>query len=225
MVDLPAGLGHVDCRTRDRPNVYLVADDGWTLVDGGWAGDEETVRGSLAAEGIGPVDVDRVLLTHYDVDHVGTLARLRPELDCPVHIHEADAPYVAGDAVPPWTARPPFGVLHRLLYTRLELPDLPVRHVADGAEIGGFRAVHTPGHTPGHTVYVHDGLDAAFLGDLAVGWGDSLRAADRFTSYDRSAALASIERLLDRAAPFEYACPGHGPPLADGSAHLEAAIR
>jgi glyoxylase-like metal-dependent hydrolase (beta-lactamase superfamily II) len=41
-----------------------------TLVDAGWPGDEATVRAGLDAAGVAPADVDRVLLTHYDADHV-----------------------------------------------------------------------------------------------------------------------------------------------------------
>ena len=49
-----------------------------------------------------------------------------------------------------------------------------MRRVADGASVGGFDAVYAPGHTPGHTVYMHEGLDAAFLGDLVAERGGSL---------------------------------------------------
>jgi glyoxylase-like metal-dependent hydrolase (beta-lactamase superfamily II) len=232
VTDLPDGLRHVDCRTRDRPNAYLVDagactlvdDDSVTLVDAGWPGDEETVRAAFDAAGLVPSDVDRVLLTHYDVDHVGTLARLTPELDAPVYVHAADAPFVAGDRLPPWTGRTVFGPIHRLLYRRLTLPDRPVRTVADGEDVGGFRAFHTPGHTPGHAVYVHEGLDAAFLGDLAVGVGSDLRPADRFSSYDAGENRESIRALLERVDDFEYACPGHGPPLDDGRARLAGAV-
>jgi len=133
VTDLPDGLRHVDCRTRDRPNAYLVDagactlvdDDAVTLVDAGWPGDEETVRAAFDAAGLVPSDVDRVLLTHYDVDHVGTLARLKPELDAPVYVHDADAPFVAGDRLPPWTGRTVFGPIHRLLYRRLTLRTAP----------------------------------------------------------------------------------------------------
>jgi glyoxylase-like metal-dependent hydrolase (beta-lactamase superfamily II) len=224
MTALPARITHVDCRTRDKPNVFLVDDGEWTLVDAGWPGDEETVREGLAAAGIGPADVDRVLLTHYDADHVGTLARLTPDLDAPIYLHEADAPFVAGDRKPPWTARSILGPIHRLIYRRLDLPDLPIEVVADGDEVGGFRVIHTPGHTPGHVVYVHDGLDAAFLGDLAFGLGDGLRPAGRFTSHDAAEALDSIRALLDRTEGFEYACPGHGPPLEDGYQKLARTV-
>jgi hypothetical protein len=63
---------------------------------------------------------------------------------------------------------------------------------------------------------VHEGLGAAFLGDLASGLGDSLRPTGRVTSYDAAEVRTSIEELLDRTHGFEYARPGHGPPLDDG---------
>jgi glyoxylase-like metal-dependent hydrolase (beta-lactamase superfamily II) len=221
---LPAGVTHVDCSTRDMPNVYVVDDGETTLVDAGWPGDESTVRDGLRNAGVEPGDVDRVLLTHYDADHVGTLARLTPELDAPVYVHELEALYVAGDRLPPWTARNGLEALHRLYYRRLDLPDLPVRAITDGGELVGFRAYHTPGHTPGHVAYVHEELSVAFLGDLVYGLGDDLRPTGRFTSYDAAQVEDSVRSLCRRAPEFEWACPGHGPPLANGSVRLAAAV-
>lgn len=221
---LASGLWHVDCRTLDRPNVYVVEFGGdRTLVDAGWPADAATVREGLAAAGVDPETIDRVLVTHYDADHVGGLSRLTPALDAPVFVHWADRPYVAGDRLPPWTGRP-VEPLHRLYYRRLSLPDLTVEPVRDGDRIGGFRACHTPGHTPGHTVFVHEGVDAAFLGDLTHATGDSLRPSGRLTSYDRAAVAESIETLLSRGVEFEHACPGHGPPLTDGRKQLAAVV-
>jgi glyoxylase-like metal-dependent hydrolase (beta-lactamase superfamily II) len=221
---LAAGLWHVDCSTLDRSNVFVVDDGDVTLVDAGWPGDEGTVRTGLADAGFGPSDVDRVLLTHYDADHVGTLARLTPGLDAPVFVHREDAPYVAGERLPPWTARNGVEALHRLFYRRMSLPDLPIRRVEGGDEIGGFRAHHTPGHTPGHVAYVHEELRAAFLGDLAYAVGDRLRPSGRFTSYDARQAGASIRTLADRVPELRYLCPGHGPPVEGGADRLRRAV-
>lgn len=226
MTDTSGGrVWRIDCRTRDRPNVYVVDDGDVTLVDAGWPGDEATVRAGLDRIGIGPSDIDRVLLTHYDADHVGTLAGLTPDLDAPVFVGREDAPYVAGERLPPWTARNGVEAIHRLLYRRLDLPELPVRPVDDGAEIGGFRAYHTPGHTPGHLVYVHRDLGAAFLGDLVYTVGERVQPSGRFTSYDAGQVRESIGTLLDRMPDFEYLCPGHGPTLDDGYRRLAAVVR
>lgn len=224
MPRLSEGLWHVDCQTRDRPNVYVVDDADCTLVDAGWPSDEETIRDGLSEAGIELTDVDRVLLTHYDADHVGTLARLTPALDAPIFVHHDDAPYVSGDRLPPLTARNGLETLQHLYYRLLTLPDLPIRRIGDGDEIGGFRAYHTPGHTPGHVVYLHESLDAAFLGDLAFEIGGQLRPSGRITSYDSERAEESIRTLLDKTRRFEYACPGHGRPLEDGYGHLSRVV-
>jgi len=222
---LRRGLWHIDCRTRDRPNVYVVAHEGeCTLVDAGWPGDEASVRDGLADIGYGLDEIDRVLVTHYDADHVGTLARLTPLLDAPVYVHPAERSYVRGERLPPWTNRIGLEALHRLYYRLLTLPDLPVEPVENADSIGGFRAYHTPGHTPGHTVYVHEAVGAAFLGDLVFATGGRLRPTGRVTSHDQSRVPESIERLLDRATGFEYACPGHGQPLQNGTEKLAAVV-
>ncbi len=222
-VQLPDDIWHVDCRTRDKPNVFIVDDDAITLVDAGWPGDEATVREGIHDANLELADIDRVLLTHYDADHIGTLSRLTPELDAPVYIHQLEAPYVAGDRLPPWTARHGFEALHRLYYQRLTLPDLPVRPIEDGESIGGFRAYHTPGHTPGHVVYLHEALSAAFLGDLVYGLGSRLRPTGRITSYDAGQVTESIESFCERTN-FRYACPGHGPLLEDGHELLSSIV-
>lgn len=218
------GVWCIDCRTLDMPNVYVVDDGDCTLVDAGWPGDEETVRTGLHDAGFSLEDVDRVLLTHYDADHVGTLARLTPDLDAPVYVHEAERAYVAGERLPPWFARNGLEILHRLYYRRLTLPDLPVEPVRDGDVIGGFRAHHTPGHTPGHTVYTHEGHDAVFLGDLAYAIDDHLSASGRVTSYDVEQVEASTRTLLDRLTDVTHACPGHGPPLGGGYQRLSELV-
>jgi len=73
------------------------------------------------------------------------------------------------------------------------MTDLPdgLHHVANGERVGGFTAVHTPGHV----AYVHEELDAAFLGDLAVGWGEGLKPVGRVTSYDAGRARASARAV------------------------------
>jgi len=206
------GLWCFDCRTFDQPNAFLVDGDGLTLVDAGWPGDHETVREGVRDAGFELGDVDRVLLTHYDADHVGGLARL-PEIDAPVYVHEDDAGFVRGDETPPWTARNGIEALHRLYYRRLDRSALDVRELRDGDEIAGFRAVHTPGHTPGHLAYVHDDCGAVFLGDLAYALGDRLKASGRFASYAVGRVPDSVRSLLGPASGLDYACPGHGPVL------------
>jgi len=199
---------------------YLVADpadDSLSLVDAGLFVNDPTLAEELAAVGYGVGDVDRVLLTHYDLDHVGGLRALPP--DVPVYLGAADAALARGEASPPLFHHK--GLFHRAARRLWPFPDVDLRTVEDGDEIGGFVAYHTPGHNPGHTVYVHADLGVAFLGDLVWGEDGGLTTPIRFDSYDLAELAESVKRLADRAPPFEVAAMGHGEPLvAGGSAAL-----
>lgn len=196
-------------------NAYLVEDDAVTLVDAGLPLNARRIRRELADTGFDPADIDRVLITHYDLDHVGGLARLAPELDAPVYMGEADIALMDGTARPP--RNHPKGIFHRGLRVVHRLPStLEVIPVADGDRIGGFTVHHTPGHNPGHAAYVHEGRDVGLLGDLVWENGGQFTTPIWLDSYDMGVLAASVRRLAAEASPFEVACMGHGSPLRSG---------
>jgi glyoxylase-like metal-dependent hydrolase (beta-lactamase superfamily II) len=194
-------------------NAYLVVDDEVTLVDTGLPVNSPGLLAELTAAGDGyaPADLDRVLLTHYDLDHTGGLRRLvREGFGGPVHVGGADARLASGEVDPP-NAHPK-GLFHRLVRPFFRIPG-DVRPVEDGDRVGGFTAFHTPGHNPGHTAWVHERVGAAFLGDLVWVEGGLPTPPFWFDSYDMYQLRESIRSFADRAPPFEVACPGHGRPI------------
>ncbi len=193
-------------------NAYLVDDGETTLIDAGTPTATADIRAALADAGYGERDLDRVLLTHFDVDHVGTLADLA--FDGPIHAAEPDASHLDGSRTPPLSNRK--GAFQRVASLFLTRPSGPVRRIEDGESIGGFDAHHAPGHTPGHTVYVHEALGAAFLGDLVAERGGSLTTPPWPLTRDPSENAASIRALADAGPPFAVAAMGHGEPLATG---------
>lgn len=222
--ELVDGLWHINCQSRDKPNSYLVIDTNVTLVDAGWPTHADTIRHGVQEAGYEIADIDRVLVTHYDADHVGSLGHLTPELQAPIYIHHSEVPYLTGEALPPWTGRMGIEIFHRLYYRRLTLPDLPIKPVTDLDNIDLFQVHHTPGHTPGHVTYFHSSFRAAFIGDLAWMKRGSLRPSDRITSYDRSKVFESIARLVERLPRIRYLCPGHGRPVRDGTTRLASLL-
>jgi glyoxylase-like metal-dependent hydrolase (beta-lactamase superfamily II) len=185
-----------------------------TLVDTGLFWNLNSLRGELADAGYAATDIDRVLLTHYDLDHTGGLGSIAAELAGPVYIGEADGRLLAGEDRP--NAFHHKGLFHRVVRRLFPLPDTAeVRHVRDGDEIGRFTAYHTPGHNPGHTVYVHDS-GVAFLGDLVWEEEGELTPPFWLDSYDMRDVRESIRRFADSAPAFEVACMGHGTPLTTG---------
>lgn len=191
-------------------NAYLVddGDHGLTLVDAGTPWDSSRIRDHLRAVGHSVEDVERVLVTHFDLDHVGTLSSL--DCDPTVYIADPDADYLSGDRSPPLSNHK--GVFQRLGQEYLTLPDLDVERVVDGDRIGGFTAVHTPGHTPGHTTFLHEEYGVAFVGDLVRGRNGELQRSPPIRSYDPDEADASIRSLIGRLPPVEIVAMGHGEP-------------
>lgn len=222
---LAPGVYHLDL---GMVNAYLVDDrdtgvddPGVTLVDTGTPWKVGTLESELEAAGYAVDDVDRVLLTHYDLDHVGGLVPLG--IDSPVYAMDPDASFLDGFEKPP--IRNHKGLTQRALGVFLQRPERPVTRLSDGESIGGFVAHHTPGHTPGHTVFVHEALSAAFLGDMVFG-GDSddtgtgadggLDASPWYVCYDTKENAESIRSFADSGVRFDVAAMGHGDPLKSG---------
>ena len=88
----------------------------------------------------------------------------------------------------------------------------------EGAHVGPFEALATPGHAPDHFALVADG--ACFTGDAVLGEGSV------FISPYRGALagyLIGLTRLRLRD-DLDVLCPGHGPPVWDPPAKLEQYI-
>jgi glyoxylase-like metal-dependent hydrolase (beta-lactamase superfamily II) len=216
-------------------NSYLAVDgDDLVLVDAGTPRSAAAIAEGIHEAGYEVGDVARVLVTHFDLDHVGALPKLG--LDAPVYVGRADAEVLAGQTAPDWRSRK--GLLQRAVAPFVSVPGLPIRPVEDGDRIGSFTAYHTPGHSPGHVASVagaDEESDAAagrtpsvgFLGDLVVESDGRLEPSPWVLSYDTDEVTRSIRRLADAAPDFEVAAMGHGTPIVrDGSERLrELAMR
>ena len=200
-------------------NAYLVEDDdALTLVDAGNPWDAGAFDRALASLDYGVSDVDRILLTHYDLDHVGTLGRLN--FGATVYVGEADAAYVTGEEKPPW--RNHKGAFQRLVSPALKSVDA-VETVSDGDTVGSFTVHATPGHTPGHVAYVSEFRSAAFVGDLVMESDGDLSPSPYVMSYDTTDVRVSIRTLVERGLEYEVLAMGHGVPFAEkGSERLAA---
>ncbi len=89
--------------------------------------------------------------------------------------------------------------------------------LADGEVFGPLTAVATPGHAPDHLAFVAGRI--CFTGDAVLGEGSVFVARDpgALRGY-----LAGLQRL--RAMDLAVLCPGHGPPVTDPTAKLDAYV-
>ncbi|MFC7175847.1 MBL fold metallo-hydrolase [Halosegnis marinus] len=219
VTQLRDGVWRIECRG---VNAYL-ADDrdhdegALTLVDTGTPMDAARIRDGVRDAGFSLDDVGRVLITHFDVDHVGGLAEL--DLDAEVYMGAGDTGFFVGDEKPPAGNRK--GAFQRLAGLFVAAPDVEVTRVADGDTVGSFTVFHTPGHTPGHVAYVSEALSVAFVGDLVTESGGRLAPSPWYLSYDTDRVRDSIHYLADAEPAVEVIAMGHGVPfLRDGAVRL-----
>jgi glyoxylase-like metal-dependent hydrolase (beta-lactamase superfamily II) len=204
-------------------NSYLDEDAGAiTVIDAGLRGHWKDLLRELEAMGRSPVDIQALLLTHGDVDHLGFAERLRHEHGVPVFVGEADAAEARGEAPKPAAERNRMRLVPMtkfLVYglTHGGLRSTPIKEVTriDGAttlDVPGAPAViPLPGHTPGSVAYHMPSVDAIFMGDAmttrSVTTGIVGPALAPFT-VDPVMALASLAALDGLSA--NWVLPGHG---------------
>jgi glyoxylase-like metal-dependent hydrolase (beta-lactamase superfamily II) len=87
--------------------------------------------------------------------------------------------------------------------------------LSEGARVGPFTALATPGHAADHYAVIAEG--ACFTGDAVLGSGSVF-----ISPYPGAMAsyLLALTRLRLRE-DFNVLCPGHGPPVWDAQSKLE----
>lgn len=195
-------------------NAYLVDDGGTlTLVDAGPPWQSGAVLDGVVEAGYALDDLDRVLLTHYDVDHVGGLSRLAG-LGVEAFAGRPDAGLVSGSASPDvgtWK-----GLFHAVTGATVSDSPVPVHPLDDGDRVGSFTVYATPGHTRGHVAYVSEALETAVLGDMVRESGGRLVVPPWYLNDGTDAARESVVTFAERCPPFEVAAVGHGVPFERG---------
>ncbi len=206
-------------------NAYVVDADVLTLVDTGTPGASGALLAALRDVGRDPSDVGRILLTHRHADHAGNAAELARVTGATVHVAPLEAPFVRDGVEQPRPA-PATPLGHALVpYVKVALPwalpPTPVEEsLVDGAAVGPFRVVATPGHTSGHVSLLWEERGLLFAGDAAA---NLTRVGPHPAADDPAAARDTFRRLAERS--FESACFGHGFPLRSGAAAAFRAAR
>jgi len=149
-------------------------DAGAVLVDPGPGSCIDTLRSSLAAQGIGVRDIESVLITHIHLDHAGAtglLVRDNPRIR--VFVHEKGAPHVVDPSKLINSANQLWGVegVARLWGQVIPVPESNLQVLGERAQItaGGrpFDVRYTPGHASHHVSYFDDRSGLVWAGDTA----------------------------------------------------------
>ncbi|TKI58842.1 MBL fold metallo-hydrolase [Brevibacillus antibioticus] len=182
---------HLDFHGNIIHPVLLWDRDMAVLIDTGFPGQMDDLRMEMEAVGVPLYKLKAVILTHQDVDHIGSLPEILQECGDQVNVyaHELDKPYIQGE-IPllkdGHLENPPKG---RVDYT-----------VSDGQELpfcGGIRVIHTPGHTPGHISLYLKQSKTLVAGDSMYSVNGILGGIHAPSTPDMNTARLSLKKYVD----------------------------
>jgi len=188
---------------------YLLDADEPAIVETGPATSFEPVVAGLERLGIGRTDLAHVVVTHIHLDHAGGVWRIAERFpNATVWVHERGARHLADPTRLLASVTSIYGAeTMASLFGPVEpVAAQRIRAVAEGDRIplGGryLEAMYTPGHAKHHVALVDSSTGAVFTGDaLGIHPPDArvLRPATPPPDYDLELAVASIERIRERA--------------------------
>jgi len=171
------------------------------LIDTGMPGQFAALREAVEKEGVVFDRLNRIILTHQDIDHIGGLTAILRASDHKIDVlaHKDDQPYIEGKK--PLIKMTP----ERMAQLLQAVPesDRKMTHKVDQTLVdgdvlpfaGGIMVIATPGHTPGHISLYHQPSKTLIAGDAMIVADGQLSGPNPAVTPDMDTALASLRKL------------------------------
>ncbi len=198
-------------------------ESGYVLIDTGMPGSRDSIIGLIVQAGLEPDKLRGIILTHQDIDHIGSLpfwlSAAKPAgLD--VYAHEGDRNAIDGNE-PLLKVSPErmAGLIEAMPESMRETfrsffsgDNANVTHTVEDGETlpfgGGLKVIHTPGHTPGHISLYHEASRTLIAGDAMVMNGSELSGPNPPFTPNLQQAHESLRKFA--AYPIDNVICYHG---------------
>lgn len=180
------------------------------LVDAGFPGQLPQIREAIEKAGVTFDKLGMVIVTHHDIDHIGSLTSILKELPSSVKVisHGEEKPYIDGEKRPLKVVGleenlDSLPVSMKEMYEKLKaaFANCKVnvdRTLIDGEELpycGGIIVIYTPGHTLGHICLYLKQSKILIAGDmLRVEEGKLMKVAPS-TNFNTDLSIKSLKKL------------------------------
>ena len=181
------------------------------LIDTGYPGQLPQIREAIEKVGVSFGKLNMVILTHQDIDHVGSLSSILKELPDSVEVlaHKEEKSYIQGDKIPVKVAQLEAHLNSlpkemKAIYVKMKVfydnnKSNVDRTINDGEELpycGGITVIYTPGHTPGHICLYLKQCKTLIAGDALQVDGGILIKAPQSTNLDINLSMESLKKLM-----------------------------
>jgi glyoxylase-like metal-dependent hydrolase (beta-lactamase superfamily II) len=196
-------------------NAYLIVEaDGLTLIDAGMSRRGGGIRRYIRRLGHRPEQLNRILVTHADIDHAGAVSTLKALSGARVYASAAEAQALrAGRSSRPLQLNKVASLAFESFEAAFGYGEIEVDEIVEDGDrlpiLGGLRVVETPGHTPSHLAFYAQQAGVLFAGDAVRARQDELLLNRHpINTWDAQAVLASTRKLA--ALRPHIVCAGHG---------------
>lgn len=183
------------------------------LIDCGYPGFLLRLEAAAARSGVRLDAITKLLLTHHDMDHMGSAAALKrkyPRME--IMAYEPEIPYITGSrkalrieqaeaSLSQIPAEEKIAVKQFIGFLKTIEPVQVTRPLLEGELLpwcGGIEVVPTPGHTAGHISFYLPASQTLIAGDaVAITDDGKLGLANPQYAEDLEEAVKSIDRLLN----------------------------
>ncbi len=197
-------------------NPFLLIDrDGLTLIDTDIPGSAPRILRYIKQLGYALRDLNRILLTHADYDHAGSVAALKKATGARVYASLFEARAVAEGKFPRSLktnnilVKPIFALVERLGRIHPAHVDETLTEGQVLPVLNGLEVVDTNGHTPGHLSFFAPALGILFSGDSIVSEKNQLVGSHAPVTWNQRKADAAVIKQM--ALKARIMCVGHGP--------------
>jgi len=195
-------------------NLFLIVEKGHlTLIDTGISGNQNRIINYIKNLGLPLTALDRIIITHADGDHYGSLALLQTVITA-----ETDANQIEAEAIrlgrssrplkPAGVSKFLFGLVRPLVKTQPARVDQYLHQGQLFPVLGGLQVMNTPGHTPGHVSLYSPSTGILFSGDSITVTHGKLVPSSGGNTWDLQKAEASFQMQVNLGPTI--ICAGHG---------------
>lgn len=182
------------------------------LVDGGYPGQLESFKNELLNFSINIDDIDSIILTHQDIDHIGSVKDIvadAKDKKISVYSSEFEKDYIEGTKVPHKvekfksmsTFSEDMNKFYQMFSSLFSKAFVKVDKTLKDGEIidvcGGTEVIYTGGHTVGHICLYIKNSKTLIVGDMLTVEDGELKKCREDINYDTNASNEALKKLLN----------------------------